>query len=578
MHNIRSWVVRITLSAIILPSALWATPTAPKLEDRVRELKLDNGLTVVVAERHQAPVFFTLMSFRVGSCQELPNRSGLAHFLEHMLFKGSQTIGTNDYAAEAPIMEQLEKEAGELRDNQIKLQAWRYDKFEAFALETRSALPPEVIEAAGTDESKIWRATLEHLPKDTVGMPADWLTSPWILKDGGTDYWALYRDLVSHRARLAELLQEQREFTTKGEALSDVYEPHGAEGLNAFTAEDQTTYMVGLPSNCLELYFYVESDRFQHPVFREFYPEREVVQEELRNGDNEPDNILWKKFVGTAFTAHPYGRPVIGWMSDIKLTLRKDMENYFWEYYTPNNCQLTIVGDVKTDEVFALAKKYFSSWKPGAPSPEVTIQEPSQQGEKRVVVEHDSEPQFTIGWHIPASPDPDSYALSMVSQILSGGKTSRFYRSIYVDKQLTGGSPGAYEGPASRYPNLFMVDATPKAPHTCEEVEKAIYDEIDKLKTEPVSEWEMNRIRNQFRKYQLQRFASNRWLAFTLSGSYANSGDWRQSTVSMDRMMQVTPADIQRVANKYFTADNRVVATLVKKAADNTQAPAEGGK
>ncbi len=570
--------LRLMLVALILtPCTLLALPKAPPIEERVRELKLDNGLTIVVAERHNSPVFFTLSTFRVGSSQELPNRSGLAHFLEHMLFKGSKTLGTSNYKAEAPLMEAMESAAAQVRDQMNELQSWRYDKFEEYALKVRAGLSQEILDKAAGNEGLLWRTLLDSLPKNHSTLPQEWLTTEWVVQDGSHDYWSIYRSILSGRAEVADLMTEAKQYVKDSKNLDGVYDVRGSAMMNAFTTEDQTTYMVGLPSNCLELWMYLESDRFQNPVFREFYSEREVVMEELRNHENDPGNALWYKMVGTAFDAHPYGRPVVGWLGDIRSTLRSDMEDFFWKYYTPNNCQIAIVGDVDTDEVFRLAKQYFSKWKTGEPSPAVTIIEPEQSGERRTTVIKDSEPQMLIAYHIPAAPHPDAYALSIAQSILSGGKTTRFYRKVFEEKGLTSEAPSAFDGPSDRYPNLFIIDATPKAPHSTEEVETAIYEEIEKLKAEPVSEWELERTKNRSRVNELTRLASNRWLAFSLSGYFVRFGDWRTIVSDYNRNMAVTPEDIQRVAKKYLVPENRTVATIVKPQSDQASTPQTEG-
>lgn len=569
-HN--SGIRNLLLALILMPSVLFALPKTPPIEERVSELKLENGLTVVVAERHNSPVFFTLSTFRVGSCQELPNRSGLAHFLEHMLFKGSKTVGTTKYKAEAPLMDRMEIVAGEVRDQMRELQAWRYDMFEAHALKARAELSPEILDKAALDEGLLWESILEVLPVDPAELPAEWQTTPWIIREGDRDYWSIYRNILKNRAEIARLLAEAKQYISESEPIDGIYDVRGSNDMNAFTTEDQTTYMVGLPSNCLELWMYLESDRFQNPVFREFYSEREVVMEELRNHENDPDNALWYKMIGTAFDAHPYGRPVVGWLGDIRSTLRSDMEGFFWKYYTPNNCQIAIVGDVDTEEVFRLARKYFSKWKAGEPSPAVTIVEPSQSGERRTTIEKDAEPKVLIAYHIPAAPHPDAYALGIAQAILSGGKTSRFYRKIFEEKGLTAGAPGVYDGPADRYPNLFIIEAAPKAPHTTAEIEAAVYEEIERLKSEPVSEWELERTKNRIRVNELNRIGSNQWLAFSLSSSFVQFGDWRTIASEYERKLMVTPDDIQRVIKKYLVPENRTVAMLVKPQTEQADA------
>lgn len=535
---------------------------APTLEDRVKELVLDNGLRVVVVERHSTPLFFTLISFRVGSAQELPNHSGLSHFLEHMLFKGTEKVGTNNYAAEKVIMDELEQVARKFRDNQIALKQWRFEMFNDFATTVKSNLPEEVRAQAGADEAFGWREVLKVMTGE-VEFPDEWTDTPWVLKDREHDYWKVYQDMIGQRIRMLELIAEQKQYITESEALGAIYDVNGAKMHNAFTSWDQTTYMVGMPSNCLELWMYMESDRFQNPIFREFYRERDVVQEELVGNLNEPGSLMHYEMYRTAFQAHPYGKPVIGWQKDLQLTLRSDMQNHFEGYYAPNNCQMTVVGDVDAEEVFSLTRKYFGSWEASEVAEEVTVDEPPQGGERRSAVEFDAEPQLWIGYHAPIVPHPDAYALTILDQVLSSGRTSRFYKSIFEEQQLTAYAPWSAP-PDARYNDLFMIGSAPKAPHTAAEVETAIYAELDRLKTEQITDRELNQARNQHRSWQLGRFKSNQWLAFSLSSAFVNRGDWRTVTEDYERLMKVTPGDVQRVAQKYFTSKNRTVITLVK--------------
>jgi len=435
--------------------------------------------------------------------------------------------------------------------------------FNEHATQIKSELPEEIRAQAGTDEAAGWREVLKRLPTDIAELPQEWNKTPWILEDRQYNYWSIYKETLEYRIKMLDLMSDQKQYITDSEALGGIYDIHGAKRHNAFTSHDQTAYMVGLPSNCLEMWMYLEADRFQNPIFREFYREREVVQEELIGNLNEPGTLMYYEIYRTAFQAHPYGRNVIGWQKDIQLTLRSDMEEHFESYYAPNNCQMTIVGDVDADEVFKFAERYFGPWESSKVAEEVTVEEPEQNGERRSTVEFDAEPRLTIGYHAPVSPHPDAYALEMLDQVISSGRTSRFYKSIFEDQQLTAGAPWS-GSPSGRYADLFMIGATPKAPHTTEEVEAAIYAELDKLKNKPVSERELQRARNRYRSWQLGRFANNLWLAFSLSGAYVDRGDWRTVTEDYERLMKVTPEDIQRVAKKYFRKSNRTVITLEK--------------
>jgi len=553
-------VIGFTLLIFVLSAS---AGDVPPLEDRVKETQLDNGLKVVVVERSNAPVFFSLISFRVGSTIEDVGKSGLSHFMEHMLFKGTETIGTTDFSKEKPIMEEIEQVATKMRDLRVSLEKWRFDIFEKYTAEVKSNLSPEVRQVIQQDEASKWKAILGELPVYFQELPDELKQTPWLFTEQKRDFWKDYRKILSYRQQISELITEQRKYIQQNE-LTSVYNSMGSQMLNAGTGYDNTSYMLGLPSNCLELWMFLEADRFQNPVFREFYSEREVIQEELAMYENQPGSFLFQKFAQTAFTAHPYGRPIIGWKEDIQLALRTEMDNHFHRYYGPNNCQMTIVGNVKAEEVFELAEKYFSSWERGEVAHEVTITEEPQSGERRIEVEFKAEPQMIVGYHVPATPHPDAYAIEMMSSVLSSGRTSRFYKSIFEEQGISAGPPRASLGPGDRYPGVFAVSGAPNGAHTNEDLEAAIYVELEKLKNELVAEREMERIFNNFKSRQLRKLRSNQWLAFSLSSGFLARGDWRSTISDFERMLAVTPEDIKRVANKYLTKTNRTVAYLVK--------------
>ncbi|MBT3233501.1 MAG: insulinase family protein [Calditrichaeota bacterium] len=549
----------------------------PPLEERVRETQLDNGLKVVVVERPNAPVFFSLIAFRVGSSIEDVGKSGLSHFMEHMLFKGTETIGTTDFSKEKPIMEEIEEVATSMRDLRISLEKWRFDIFEKYTAEIKSNLSPEIRQTIQQDEASKWKAILDELPVYFQELPEEMKQTSWLLKERNRDFWKDYRKVLGFRQRISELITEQRKHIQQNE-LTSIYSAQGSQMLNAGTGYDGTQYMLGLPSNNLELWMFLEADRFKNPVFREFYSEREVIQEELAMYENSPGSFLFQKFVQAAFVSHPYGRPIIGWKEDIQLALRTEMDNHYHRYYGPNNCQMTIVGDVKAEEVFRLAEKYFSSWEMGEVAHEVTIKEEPQTGERRIEVEFKAEPQMIVGWHVPAAPHPDAYALEIMAQVLSSGRTSRFYKSIFEQQQISAGPPRASIGPGNRYPGIFFVFGSPNGAHSNEDLEAAVYIELEKLKTDVVAEREMERIFNNYKSRQLRKLRSNQWLAFSLSRGFTNTGDWSSSIREYQRVLEVTPEDIKRVANKYLTKTNRTVAYLVKpeEHVDNAE-PQTGG-
>ncbi len=361
---------------------------------------------------------------------------------------------------------------------------------------------------------------------------------------------------------LAEVRAKLKELSISDEIWS-IYPTHGASGLNASTSKDTTTYYCNLPANKMELWAFIESDRMKNMVLREFYSERDVVMEERRlRTDNSPSGRLFEQLSAVSFSAHPYKWPIIGWMSDIEKLTRMSTAAYFKKYYCPNNAVIIVVGDVDTDETIKLIDKYFGDAQSQSPPPPVETVEPPQLGEKRLYVEYDASPQIAIAYHVPAVGEPDQYAMDVIEAILSRGRTSRLYKSL-IDEKHIAVSANAYSGPY-KYPGNFIFFATPRQPHTAEEVEKAIYDEIEKLKTNPVTDWELQKIKNQISADFVRSMESNSGLASTIA-HFESIYNWRYINSYVDKTLAVTKDDIMRVAKKYFTKSNRTVGILEKK-------------
>jgi predicted Zn-dependent peptidase len=382
-------------------------------------------------------------------------------------------------------------------------------------------------------------------------------------------------------ARLQELeeafeqAQEEAGRYVVNNHFSEILEQAGAVGLNASTSSDATRYFYSLPSNKVELWFTLESDRFLNPVLREFYKERDVVIEERRmRVDSEPVGNLLEDFLSVAYKAHPYGREVIGWQSDLENLTRPEASDFFSRYYTPPNLTAFVVGDVQPAQVIELAELYFGRI-PFGPAPEAlwTV-EPPQQGERRTTVHARSQPLVLIGYHKPSITHPDDVVFDAAQDILAGGRTSRLYRSLVEDKQIAmsaGGFPGF---PGNKYPNLFLFHAFPTPGHTNEENEQGMLAEIERLKTELVSEEELQRAKSRARARLVAQLDSNSGLASQLATYQVLTGDWRNRFRTLDAIERVTREDIQRVANTYFTARNRTVGYLLP---EEPGPSAEGG-
>jgi len=474
---------------------------AQNVELNVAERTLKNGMTVLMVERHDAPTVALYMQFKVGGVDDPAGKSGIAHLLEHMMFKGTRMYGTTDHKAEVPIMQKIDQTYRELAAERAKINS----PFQT------------------ADQAKI-----EKLDEQLKG------------------------------------LQEAQKKYVVTDELSQTFQRLGGVGMNASTGADSTQYFVQMPSNQLEVWAMLEADRIANPVFREFYPERDVVHEERRmRTDTNPDGLLWENFSAAAFQAHPYRRPVVGWPSDIDNLTREEVLAYFKTFYAPNNAILAIVGDIDPAKTMTLLEKYFGVI-PSQPQPVRHIsEEPEQLGERRVVLSFDAQPQIVIGYHKPDLNDPDDPVFDVIESLLSSGRTSRLYTSLVKTRQIAVAASASSGEPGARYPNLFTLEAVPRAPHTLDEVEAALLAEVDRLQREDVPARELEKVLNRLDAALIRSLQSNSGLASQLAYFEAVAGDWRYLLRIRDRMAAVTPEDVRRVASAWLVKRNRTVARLV---------------
>lgn len=487
--------------ALIITLLLFCAPGvvlgSTALEDRVFEHRFDNGLKLLVVERHDTPVVSAYITIGVGSVHETSENRGVAHLLEHMLFKGTETLGTTDYAREKPLLEEIERVGSQLD-----------------AMRLQSDADPAVL------------AELEK--------------------------------------QLADLQAEHKQYVVK-DVFSNLYAENGGVGYNAFTSKDLTTYLISLPSNKLELWAVIESDRMKNPVLREFYTERDVIREERRRSyDTNPARKHYQSLVTNAFEVHPYRNPIIGWHSDIANLSPQKTRAFLEKYYAPINTVIALVGDIKAADAVALVDRYFGDIAPGTPVPRVAAVEPEQRGEKRVVEIFDAEPRLSIAWHKPTMPDRDDYAFDLIDQVLGSGRTSRLYRSL-VEEQKLATSVSVYGAPGARYPNLFVIEGIPRHPHNVEELETAIYAELDKLKNELVGDDELTKVRNRLLTDQLRQLRSNSGLARLLTSYQSLAGDWRYLVNYAAEIEKLSAEDLREVANRYLNESNRTVVVLQRE-------------
>ena len=485
---------------ILFLVAIHGIASAQDLADRVVEHVFPNGLKLLMIKRDTSPTIAPYILFKAGSVDESDDTRGIAHMLEHMLFKGTKTIGTKDYEQEKVVLAEIDR--------------------------IGDALDMERAQGTRADADKI--TELEAALKEQQELAKEWIVT--------------------------------------GE-YTEIYTQHGSAGFNAGTSVDYTIYTVELPSNKLELWAMLESDRLKNAVLREFYVEREAVKEERRmRVDTRPGGKLYEQFMAAAFTAHPYGMPIIGWPSDIAMLNRRKAEEFFKVHYAPNNSVMVIVGNIDIDATISLIEKYFGDMQSQPLPNEVTTEELPQEGERRIEVEYDAEPQLMIGYRKPTLPHFDDYVLDMISAILSDGRTSRFYKNI-VEEGIAVSTSSLNGYPGARYDNLFVIDGAPRSPHTTVDLEEAIYAELERLKTEPVAEKEFKRILKQVDASFIRNLSSNAGMAQQLAFFEGIAGDWHYILKWRENMYKITPEDIMRVAKTYFMKSNRTVGTLVKKEA-----------
>jgi predicted Zn-dependent peptidase len=479
-------------------------------EGMVKEFTLANGMHFLVVERHEFPTVSCIIFFDVGSGDEPRGKTGMAHLLEHLMFKGTRELGVTSWQEEKPLFEEA---------NNATLQ-WieTYDK-------VKKQHPYGVF-------------------KEDEKVP----DSP---------------ELKAVEERIKNILDKERQYIIKDEYWG-TYNRHGGSRQNAFTDTDYTGYFVVLPSNKLELWGVMESNRIRDAVFREFYSERDVVMEEKRLSDeSQPDSRISDLLQTLAFPAHPYGRPVVGYWDDLRHMRYEDVLKFYTTYYKPNNAVAVVVGDVTLKDVEAVAKKYFEPLPKGEIPERLWTEEPPMEGQRTGVVYFDAQPQISLGYRVPGVAHADFPALQLTANILGRGESSRLHRRLVLKDRIARYT-GAWCG-AQRDPGLITINSEPFKDHTLEEVEKAIREEVETLKNTGPTDEELQKVKNRYHANVVYRLENPTWLAMSLAMSYTYYKDWRHDYQYLDRIDAVTAEDIRRVANEYLIPGNEIKVVLERK-------------
>lgn len=471
-------------------------------EEKVTEFTLDNGLHFIVVERPVAPVASFVTFVDVGGADEPAGQTGIAHIFEHMVFKGSRTVGTTNWEEEQEYIDLMDAAYG----------AWVEEKNKPYPDEERMAA-----------------------------------------------HWADF-----------ERYQEEANSYVITNQFDEIISREGATGLNARTGYDFTDYFYSLPQNRAELWFSLESDRFQNPVLREFYEEKDVIMEERRMSvDSNPVGRLQEEFLSIAFTAHPYGRSLVGWPSDIESTTIKDTEAFFKKYYTNDNFTFAIVGDVDPDRMRELAELYFGGIEPTGTAPTVTTQEPEQRGERRFVIEEESQPILMAGYHAVSQLHEDYAALNLLASILSDGRTSRLYSKLVQDEQQALAIQTVTGVPGTKYNSMFLLIALPNQGVDIDDLEEAIFAEIEKVKGGDINQQELDRAITNAKAGLVRSLNSNLGLAMNLARTHGQTGNWKNLFTDIETLESVTLEDLERVANTYLVKKNRTVGKIINKPAED---------
>jgi predicted Zn-dependent peptidase len=468
-------------------------PYLEQFKAKITEFTLDNNIKFIVLENKKAPIISFVTYVDVGGVNEPDRQTGVAHFLEHLAFKGTPEIGTNNYEEEKIILAKMDQVFDQIKQAQ---------------------------------------------------------------KDNNQE------KLNQLNTQLEALNLQASQFVKQNE-FGQIVEIEGGVGLNAATSADATVYFYNFPSNKLELWMYLESGRFLNPVFREFYTEKQVILEERKlRTDNSPIGKMVEAFLDTAFSQHPYKRPVIGYETDIANLTRENVQDFFEAYYGGSNITIAIVGDVNPQEVKTMAQKYFGRFPTTTKPASLTITEPKQTQTKEVTIKYPSQPIYFEGYHIPDLNHPDYVVYDILGSILSDGRTSRLYKSLVEDKKVALTATGFTGFPGDKYPNLMLFYGLSAPDRTLEELQTALHSEIEKLKTQPVEEEELERVKTQAKANLLRGLNSNAGMARLLTEYQAKTGDWRNLFTSLDDISAVTVEDIQRVAKETFIPQNKTIGKL----------------
>ncbi|MFZ0725422.1 MAG: pitrilysin family protein [Desulfobacterales bacterium] len=528
-------LLRIIFSLLLLTAAGSGTHADAVLETNlaVEEFTLDNGMLFLVVKRPAMPQVAVRLAIRAGSALEENGKTGIAHLLEHMMFKGTKNFGTLD------------------RDKDLELQKKIEAAYQVVLQEEGSRRPD--------------------------------------------------RELIQRKLAEMDGLRGQVQNIYVPQAFSSQLGKNGAVGINAFTSQDQTQYVASVPADMLEQWFSIISEQIFEPSWREFYVEKDVVQREWAfRYVNNPVGAAWLDLDATAYTAHPYRNPTIGWRSDMEKFNTTDAIAFHRRYYTPANAVCVLVGDLTLEEARRLAHTYFDRYPAGSRSPESVTAEPPQEGPRRSVryLKGARTPLVQIGFHGAPMGTKDFYALDVMTMLLSQGRSARLTQDL-TNKGLATEAWAA--NPDNRFGGMVILGGSPNEPkeltdggpnseearrtyfEACRDLENRLLAEVENLKEKPAAVAELERVKKLNQRDFIERMRSNESLASTLATLEVQTG-WRYVNTYLDAIAAVEPADVQRVARTYLNTKNQTSVYVIpggepqEQPAAYTEVRSVGGK
>ncbi|MCD6570987.1 MAG: insulinase family protein [Deltaproteobacteria bacterium] len=489
----RVLIFLLICSFFILEGQLLALDKPP-----IKRIALNNGMTFLLWPRPASPSVAYEVRVKVGSVDDPRHLTGLAHMLEHMMFKGTQAIGTSNYKKEKALLKEIDKTAIQIQSSPSN---------------TRNQL----------------------------------------------------------EERLQKLIKKARAYQIPNE-FDRLYSQAGGINLNAYTSADLTSYHVTLPRGHIELWAAIERDRTLHPVFREFYKERSVVlKERSQRVDASDKGRLFEEFLFHAFTTSPYRFPVIGMREDIGRLTRADLKKFYNKYYIPANTVVAIVGGFDPERVISTIRNYFDDIPTREVAPTFVSKEDKRALQVRIHLESDKEPFMIMGFLKPTLPNIDDTCFDIIQEVLTGSKTSRLYNALVTEKHIAS-QIDAYNGfPGSRYDNLFVITASPLPGHTNKELEEAIWEELDKLKQEPLEEQEIKRAIKSIKKSILSGMETNEGAAGLISYFEAIAGDYAYIYKNIEDIENVDIEMIMGCAKKYLGRQQAIIGFMGKDKASPTE-------